>query len=429
MENLWKLEKIPAYSGGELNPTLFNCGSGLKPDFFGPTGEESRMQVVTKTSKEEFCTWCGLLEEKGFERVFENENEAGLFRQYKGEKTVYAYYIFNERTARIIEDNSGVTVPEFASPASRSVHDDTALMQFGLLYGDMIKKVTCDCGMLYCIRLRDNRLIVVDGGEIEQATEAATDEFFARISDLTGNPEKIIIAAWFCTHPHDDHMDFFCRMLRKFGDKLFVERAMFNFASHSLLGGSFNESSQSQVTTMERILENNPEVKYLKLHTGQKFELSGAEVEVILTHEDMLTRHAPKFYEGMNETSTILKISFDGKSIIFLGDAHVSNGNAIVGRYPEGALSCGFLQVAHHCINNVENIYAYIKTEYMLIPEGRYLLLKFIYDHYRVVCRYVGYDKAYVAGDATTVFRISDGKVAKTEFFPVRGCPYDGSER
>ena len=428
MENCWKLEGIPAYVGGELNPALFNCGSGMKEDFSGPTGEESFMHVVSKTSEEEFSAYCAVLGAEGFEKVFENRNEAGLYLQFKGEKNVYAYYVFNENTARIIWDNSGLLVCDFASEAAASVHDDTALMQFGLLYGDMIHRVTCDCGMLYCVRLRDNRVIVVDGGELEQATEPATDEFMARLESLTGNPEKVVIAAWFCTHPHDDHMDFFCRMLRKFGDRLFVERAMFNFASAGYLG-EFNESSRSRIKTMERLKANNPDVKYLKLHTGQKFELAGAEVEVILTHEDMLSRHAPKYYEGMNETSTILKLSFDGKSVIFLGDAHVSNGNAIIGRYPEGSVSCDFLQAAHHCINNVENIYAFIKAEYILIPEGRYLLLKFIYNHYRVICRYCGYDKAIVAGDATQVFRIASGKLLKTEYFPVCGCPWDGSER
>ena len=429
MENPWKLEGIPAYVGGELNPVLYNCGSGMKADFDGPTDEDSYMQIVTKTEREEFDAYCALLEKEGFEKVFANENEAGVYFQFAGKKNVYAYYVFNERTARIIWDNSGVLVSDFADSAKTCVHDDTALMQFGLLYGDMIKKVTCDCGMLYAIRLRDNRVIVVDGGEIEQATEPATDDFMARLLSLTGNPEKVIIAAWFCTHPHDDHMDFFCRMLNKFGSRLHVERAMFNFASESLVGSTFNESSRSRIKTMERIKANNPEVKYLKLHTGQKFELAGAEVEVILTHEDILSLHAPRAYEGMNETSTILKFSFDGKSFIILGDAHVSNGNVIIGRYPAGALSCDFLQVAHHCINNVENIYAFIKTEYMLIPEGRYLLLKFIYDHYRIVARYCGYDKAIVAGDATAVFRAQDGKLLKTEFFPVCGCPYDGSER
>ncbi|MBE6952123.1 MAG: hypothetical protein E7452_01030 [Ruminococcaceae bacterium] len=434
MESIWKLECIPAYSGGELNPTLYNCGSGMKDDFFGPTDEDSFMHIVTQTTEEEFADYCALLEQNGYTTVFKNRNDAGIFHQLKGEKLLYVYYIFNERMARIICDNSGVTVPEFACEPGTAVHDDTALMQFGLHYGDMIRGYTSDCGMLYAIRLRDNKVIVVDGGSREQSTEPATDEFMARLSALTGNPETIHIAAWFCTHPHGDHMDFFSRMLNKFGARLKVERAMFNFASTALLmaGSTFRLPSGriplSRSRTMERICTNNPEVSYLKLHTGQKFMLSGAEVEVLLTHEDTLTRCRNKTYFGMNETSAILKFSFDGKSVIFLGDAFIPNGNILIGRYPWGSVTCDFLQVAHHCIDHVENFYEFIRTEYMLVPEGRYLLLKFISENFRNLHRYCPDENIYVSGDATTIFRIADGKLTGTEFFPVCGCPYDGSE-
>ena len=99
MENKWKLEGIPAYSGGELNPTLFNCGSGMKDDFTGPTDEDSFMHIVTKTTKEEFCAYCGVLEADGYRKIYENETEAGLFVEFKGEKHLYVYYIFNEADA------------------------------------------------------------------------------------------------------------------------------------------------------------------------------------------------------------------------------------------------------------------------------------------------------------------------------------------
>ncbi|MBR6772523.1 MAG: MBL fold metallo-hydrolase [Clostridia bacterium] len=436
METTWKLEGIPAYVGGELNPVLFNCGSGMADDFEGPTAEDSFMHIITKTTEAEFLAYCGVLEGEGFKTVYENKTDAGLFRQFKGEKQLYVYYIFNERTTRVICDNSGVTAPEFACAAGQSVHDDTALMQFGLLYGDMTRGYTSDCGMLYAVRLRDNRVIVIDGGSREQSTEPATDEFMARLCDLTGNPEKIVIAAWFCTHPHGDHMAFFCRMLNKFGDKLFVERTMFNFAlTEHVMPGIRNKLALSgrkfpniRALTMERIKENNPDVKYLKLHTGQKFDLCGAEVEVLLTHEDMLTRWKDKIYWGMNETSTILKMSFDGKSVIFLGDAWIPNGNVLIGRYPFGSVECDFLQVAHHCIDHVENFYEFIKTEYMLVPEGRYLLLKFISENFQNLTRFCPYEKIFVSGDATMIFRVSEGKPVEKEFYPVHGCPYDGSE-
>ena len=423
----WKLSALPAYDGGNRIPTLFHCGSGMASDLNGPTDEECMMQLIRETSEEEFLAYCGKLTAAGFACVWQNDAETGLFREFRGSTGVYAYYIRSERTARIIEDKASTPLPEFDGASEVSVHDDTSMMQFGLFYGDMIHGYTCDCGMMYVFRLRNNEVIVVDGGEREQCTEPATEEFMKRLLALTDNPEKITVAAWFCTHAHDDHMDFFGRILKKYGDRIDVKRAMFNFPSYLYLGGR-NASWQSEERLRTRLKKMYPEMQYVKLHTGQKFRIANAEFEVLLTHEDILGLHEDNHpYEGMNETSTILRIAFDGASVILLGDAHVSNGNVLIGRYSPQGLRCTFLQAAHHCINNVENIYSLIRTDNVLIPECRFIILRSLYSNYRVIEQYCPERNIHVAGDATSVFHISNGTI-RTEYFPVVGCPYDGSE-
>ncbi len=415
----------PVYPGE--NSVVYLCGNGMNEITDPANPGESKLQLVKNTNAEEFDAYCEALSAAGCAKVFENKNASGIFRQFSGEENIYAYFITNESAARIVTDKCSVTVPEFASPNTAETCPDSALMQFGHFYSDMILGVTCDCGMCYAIRLRDNRIIIVDGGEMEQCTKIATDEFMARIEALTGNPEKIVIAAWFCTHPHDDHMDFFCHLLKEYGHRLTVEGTMFNFPSPSLMNYS-SLSVRCCGLLSERVFKNNPSAKHLKLHTGQKFNISNAEIEVILTHEDILGLHTDKVYEGMNETCTVLKITVDGKSVIFLGDVHNSNGDVLIGRYPEGAVSCDFLQAAHHCINNVENIYKFIKTEYFLIPEGRYLLLKHLKNNYGVIRALCEEEKVIVAGDATTVHRFAAGEITGVEYYPVKGCAFDGSE-
>ena len=92
--------------------------------------------------------------------------------------------------------------------------------------------------MLYVLRLRDNSVIIIDGGEIEQATEEACDEFMRRLEDLTNTEKggKIRVAAWICTHNHDDHMDVFTKLLKREKDILCVERVMFNFPFKNAFG-------------------------------------------------------------------------------------------------------------------------------------------------------------------------------------------------
>ena len=428
MTEAWKLDGVPEYEGGERYPTVFCGGSGLGDDVFAESGEDARVQIVYRTSEAEFRAWLAKLAAAGLAGTWSRESETGLFAEFTGPVRLYAYYVFNEKTARIAADSAGDTVADFAGPAEPSVRDDTELMQFGLYYSDMIPGVTCDCGMFYAARLRNNELILVDGGEIEQATEIAVDEAMARLRELCGGADEITVAAWFCTHPHDDHMEFFGRLLKKYRGQIRVRRAMFNFPHFAYYG--WNDNSAAAVKRLRaRLREYYPELKFLKLHTGMTFFLSNAEVEVILTHEDMLGLHGDKRpYEGTNETSTVLKLTFDGASVIFLGDARVSNGNSLVGRYAGSSLSCTFLQTAHHLIDRVENIYELIRTKYMLVPEGRYLILKNLRDNFWMLHQHAKDEDIFVAGDATAVFRVRNGEIVP-RFYPVRGEPYDGSER
>ena len=420
----WQLDAIPVYTGGTLLQTLYTCGSGLTPDENGMTGTDTQMHIIQGTDETAFRAYCGKLESDGFSRTFTRDEPHGLYRQYrKSGLLVYAYYIPGTRTARVLLDRDSCALPDFACGTEKEKHMDTQLMQFGLLYDDMIRWTSCDCGMNYVLRLRDGRLIVIDGGEREQATQTAIGEFMKRIRAMTGTNEgdPVRVALWYCSHPHDDHMDFFVKLLQKFGDTIRLERVMFNFASDSVLG------LESYVQDMRRtVLRHNPDVLFLKPHTGQRFSIGNARFDVLFTHEDLLALESetPE-YDGTNTTSTILKISFEDVSFLLLADADDTVGNVLCARYPNG-LDCTFLQTAHHLINRVERTYQHVRAEYILIPEGRYLIHKNMRRNYKMLCRYYDRDNFFLAGDYSCVFHIC-GKETEEKYYPVRGCLYDGT--
>ncbi len=420
----WRLTDVPEYDGGKLLKTLYNCGSGLAPDDAGETPEDTKMQIVRETDRAAFCAYCRKLEDAGFACLFTRDELNGLYRQYgKDALLVYAYFIPAERTARILVDRCCVPLPEFADAPLAEKHMDTQLMQFGLVYDDMIRFTSCDCGMNYVLRLRDGRLIVIDGGEIEQTTQAAVGEFMRRIRDMTGTNEgdPVRVALWYCTHPHNDHMDFFTKLLQKFGDTICLERVLFNFASHSVLG------LNDYVQDMRRaVLRHNPDVLFLKPHTGQRFSVGGVQFDVLSTHEDLLARKTgTREYAGANAASTILKLSFEDVSLLLLADADDDTGDVLCARFPDG-VDCTFVQAAHHLINRVEHIYANVRAQYVLIPEGLYLIHKNLRGNYGVLCKYYDRDRFFFAGDYTCVFRVCDGKIG-ISYYPVRGGLYDGT--
>ena len=420
----WRLTDVPAYDGGELLNTLYNCGSGFMPDDAGETAEDTEMQIVRGTDEASFCAYCRKLGDAGFACLFTRDESNGLYRQYgKDELLVYVYFIYAERTARILADRRCLPLSGFADAPQEEKHIDTQLMQFGLVYDDMIRFTSCDCGMNYVLRLRDGRLIVIDGGEIEQTTEAAVGEFMRRIRDMTGTNEgdPVRIALWYCTHPHNDHMDFFTKLLHKFGEMIRLERVLFNFPSHSVL------KLNDYVQDMRRaVLRHNPDVLFLKPHTGQRFSVGGAQFDILCTHEDLLARETetPE-YHGANTTSTILKLSFEDVSLLLLADADDDVGDVLCERFPDG-VDCTFVQAAHHLINRVEHIYANVRAAYVLIPEGLYLIHKNLRGNYGVLCKYYDRDKFFFAGNYSCVFRVCGGKI-ETSYYPIRGGLYDGT--
>ena len=133
------------------------------------------------------------------------------------------------------------------------------------------------------------------------------------------------------------------------------------------------------------------------------------------------------YYDGVNETSTILKIEFEGQSILFLADAIDTVGEIFRERFGGVGLECTYLQAAHHCINRVEDIYNSVKAKAILIPQCRYIAESRHYDNYRLICDCYGAENTFFAGDCTRIC-FTDGQTSRIEYYPTVGGKYDGSE-
>lgn len=406
-----------------------NCGAGLElEDSVSGGADDSYMVVLDGVTPKMFRDFLSALADTGRKETFHREVNGNIFSEFAEEnRIIYTYFTREAEQARVIIDNASCPLSEM-NDNEPDVRGDTALMQFSLKYGSMVRYHSCDCGMLYVLRLRDNSVIIIDGGEIEQATEEACDEFMRRLEDLTNTEKggKIRVAAWICTHNHDDHMDVFTKLLKREKDVLCVERVMFNFPSRTLL----DYSSGCTDRLRERLKKYAPNAKYLKLHTGQTVHFPDSYLEVLTTHEDILPlsirARDDGAYRGMNETTTVFQIIFDDASVIFLGDAEESNGEALIALYGKNLLSCKYLQGAHHLINDDRSIYANIRAEKLLAPQGRFTVMTRFCDNIRYLTALFGAENIYFAGDCTYVFTIKDGNES-ISYFESKGYVYDDS--
>ena len=151
---------------------------------------------------------------------------------------------------------------------------------------------------------------------------------------------------------------------------------------------------------------------------------------MLTTHEDILPRSTragkDAAYRSVNETTSVVKITFDDCSVIFLGDAEETNGEALLALYGKRSLGCTYLQCAHHLINDDRNIYGNVMAKKLLVPQCRYIGITTECENVKYLTELFGEENIYYAGDCTQVFTVRDGQIS-TEYFAQKGYFYDNS--
>ncbi|MBQ7548432.1 MAG: hypothetical protein IJT03_01865 [Clostridia bacterium] len=365
----WQLDGIPEYTSGILSKNVYNAGAGLASDEFGPTDEDSRMQIASGTTLEEFGKYCDLLEESGFTNTYYDHSEGIASASFRsGDKLVYTYFCEKNRQARIIEDNGTNSFEDFGYTYSSD--EGVTVYQFDYPYqgpGEKRdQKLYSTNGMMYIIRLADNSLIVIDGGSIRQSSDKNIEEcmkFMHKITN-TAEDETVRIALWYGTHGHSDHITFFYKLIGFYHTRIDLERVMFNYPALELI-----EHDGRADMYRERLAKLYPDVKYLKAHTGMRFDIANAQVSVLYTHEDAVKPFSGKTpVKNANDGSVVCRITSAGKRFLVLGDINVLAQDRIVKMYDDASLKTDLLQAAHHLYNADTILYAKTDAEWVLCP-------------------------------------------------------------
>ena len=369
----WSLD-IPAYEGGRICDEIYLDGSGMLSDELGPTGIESRMELVKYTNEEEYFDYCASLEEAGFDNVYSNSLGGVICNAFRYENKLYYTYLSSNRDeVRIIEDNNTNSFEDFGY--ARDDGEGVTIYQFDYPYADFGEHKNEDIystnGMMYIIRLSDNSLIIVDGGSIRQSSDENINQCMSFLHKITGTEEgeKVRIALWYGTHGHSDHVTFFYKLIGFWHDDIQLERVMFNYPSLSLV-----EHDGRIDMYRERLAELYPDVSYLCPHTGMSFSIANTKIDVLYTQEDAvnaLTGKTP--VTNANDGSTVCMITAAGKKFLVLGDINILAQDKILATHNGDLLECDVLQAAHHLYNADALIYDYASAEYVLCPmsQGR----------------------------------------------------------
>ena len=431
----------PAYENGTLASALYDEGTGLTMDK-GTTvnAERSYAMYIRSTNATQFNAYASKLVSSGYTLDASSSTTAkngstNLFKTYRrGTQVLFLYFDAQNSVARVIDDLVSTPESEFEYTFNYTSGTATDLVLYGLKYnsegygpGDSGGDPnTANNGALIIIKQADGSVMLIDGGLYLQATDTAVEGLWNYLHTITGKAANadITVSCWYVSHPHTDHFYLVHALLEKYHDKIDLQRVMFNFPKYV-----DDKGYQEDIRIAAR--SYYPDVKFMKCHTGQSIQLGSLKLDVLATHEDLVTASSGtvSFDEG-NDMSTMLRITFpDGSRFMSMGDATADAViSGAISRLAASELSCKFFEVPHHGYNELESSQcSTFQPSYVFFPNANYTNfqnplidtnnVKWRYRHCKNNHDYLqsaGASNFYYAGSGTYRLTISNGSVSVT---------------
>ncbi len=192
-------------------------------------------------------------------------------------------------------------------------------------------------GMSYILQLTDGSFVIWDGG---WATDAA--ELFLFLKQKAPQGSTPHIRLWLFTHLHGDHSNCFLEFAEEYADGVKLDYVGMNVPV------IYSDNEGESIYTsgkLKNALGKFKTAQAIKLHTGMLLNLPGADIEVLLTHEDLGINNL--YSTKRNDQSVVTRILAKTDKVMLPGDAEIVAGDYIVARYGN-YLQSNYVQVAHH---------------------------------------------------------------------------------
>ena len=322
------------------------------------------VRVIKVDGREVFDEFIENLTHNGdFKLYFTNKMDGNIFYTFKAPfGMLHTYYTDYSSTVRLVFDSleSSILAPKEDNEYVKVC--DPSLTVMSLDYKRMLPGAAY--GMSYVFTLSDGSYVIYDGGLSGDADHLI--EFLE--SNNKRQDGKVIVAAWIITHSHDDHYECLKTVLEQFSDKINIEKFVFNEAREEYFkdGKGFDGFLTTNIYKLANGKYNN--LKYVRLHTGQRMTVRDCVIEAFLTHEDLY----PSVIVGMNSTSLVTKVYLGGQTFMFLADEEGESDNILPKMYSD-SLKSDFVQVTHHGYGGgTDELYDLISPQYAMWPTARY---------------------------------------------------------
>lgn len=413
-------KSLPDYPDGTAASTVYNAGPGNANDKTSTTSTDSKMLVISKTRLSSYNSYINTLVAAGYQKTSTNEVEGNYFATLtKGGSNYYIYYTAYNKQVRIILDKAGTLMADKIDSGKQG-SGTTEFYQYALDHTEGTGTYSpddywkIDCGMCYIIKFADNSVMIVDGGHERQASKAAMEGLYDFLCDITNtaSTSKLHIRGWFYSHAHGDHVYVGHQFVETYHDRITLDCTYFNFPSYQVISGGYDGNTFTMKDTLNKYF---PNCGHVDLHTGQSFHIQGVQFDVLYTHEDAVNESGKTTIGDFNASSTVLKITFDGASVMMLGDISTVAENIMCSMYTEKTLHSTIVQAAHHCFNNLPTLYSKIAAPYAVIPGSEYNTVTGNANKLQGMLNAANNVQVYYADAKTYKFTATSGKITVTE--------------
>ena len=314
----------------------YDCSQGDNDNDYSMI-DSSKIFYYENCSVENYNTYVAKLKNDGCTEKATYKLGSNLYTLLKHEKfTTYVSYLSGEGALRVYVGRS-----DDISPSKIEVKDEGICKPAVWQIDVNCQAAKFNGGMSYVMQLTDGKFLVVDGGY--RTNEDADSIYNILIANKPKTHEKPIIAGWFITHMHIDHMGVLRNFTNLYRNAVMIEGFYYNIP-YSNIGDLWPNNS--------RIMENEisdawSATLYRKLHSGMQFYFSGAKVTILCTFEDVY----PLNFTSGNDTSTVFKVEMGGQSVLFLGDAEHGQSDRMM-YLDDSVVHADIMQYAHHGYDN-----------------------------------------------------------------------------
>lgn len=349
----------------------------------------------------------------GYTLYAENELNKNLFSTWLSEKYVVTLsYLAARREFNILIE----PMRDLPGLASENVYENKNIVSKAILLPT--SHTGRENGLCLIYQLCDGSFIIVDGGHgigfypeekkgFEETYDDNAEEIYQVLYNLAPDKDNIVIAAWFFTHPHWDHMGAIGPFADLYGDIVKVEKFVLNHPNNKTIQEQWNQSQANilYVTRMQNAFSKFKDAKVIEAHAGQKFHLRNAVIDVLSTWE-LQTEYSVKFESitTMNSASLILDIKIEGTRNIMLGDSGESS-TAYLNKLYGSWLKADMVTVAHHGYQGANStLYKYIDPDIVLWPINREDITSLLNEARHSPLKEA--DKIWVTGKSVTIIPI-----------------------